>query len=51
MPVRVLDAPSRHDLVAYLQKTSEELNKRAGPNAPASGGEYQSGMPTGRNGS
>jgi cytochrome c2 len=52
MPVRVLDAPSRHDLVAYLQKTSEELNKRAGPNAPASSGrEYQSGMPAGRNGS
>src|SRR5665213_3172879 len=40
MPVRVLDAPSRRDLVAYLQKVSQQHNNRAGPNAPASGGEY-----------
>lgn len=28
MPVRVLDAPSRRDLVAYLQKESQERRDR-----------------------
>jgi cytochrome c oxidase assembly protein subunit 11 len=40
MPVRVLDAPSRRDIVAYLQKVGQERNDRTGSNAPASGGEY-----------
>jgi cytochrome c oxidase assembly protein subunit 11 len=40
MPVRVLDAPSRHDIVAYLQKASQERKYRTGPNADVSGGEY-----------
>jgi cytochrome c oxidase assembly protein subunit 11 len=40
MPVRVLDAPSRHDIVAYLQKAGRERNDRTGSNAPISGGEY-----------
>ena len=38
MPVRVLDAPSRHDIIAYLQKVGEEHEARA--NAHASGPEY-----------
>jgi cytochrome c oxidase assembly protein subunit 11 len=29
MPVRVLDAPSRHDLIAYLQSESEAHNSQA----------------------
>ena len=36
MPVRVLDAPSRRDIVAYLQKVSQERNNRT----PISSGEY-----------
>jgi cytochrome c2 len=40
MPVRVLDAPSRHDIVAYLQKVGQGRNDRTGSKAPASGGEY-----------
>ena len=40
MPVRVLDAPSRRDIVAYLQKVDQERNNRTGLNAPVSGGEY-----------
>jgi cytochrome c oxidase assembly protein subunit 11 len=40
MPVRVLDTPSRRDLVAYLQKVSEKRNARAGLKAAVSGGEY-----------
>ena len=40
MPVRVLDAPSRRDLVAYLQKESHERNHRTGSKAPGSNGEY-----------
>jgi cytochrome c2 len=40
MPVRVLDAPSRRDIVAYLQKVSEERKAQAGPNPPVPGGEY-----------
>jgi cytochrome c oxidase assembly protein subunit 11 len=40
MPVRVLDAPSRRDIVAYLQKVSRERNDRTGAIAHASGGEY-----------
>ena len=40
MPVRVLDAPSRRDIVAYLQKVSRERNDRTGASAHISGGEY-----------
>ncbi len=40
MPIRVLDAPSRRDIVAYLQKVGQERNNRTGLNAPVSGGEY-----------
>jgi cytochrome c oxidase assembly protein subunit 11 len=40
MPVRVLDAPSRRDIVAYLQKVGQERNDATGSNAPASGREY-----------
>jgi cytochrome c2 len=40
MPVRVLDAPSRRDIVAYLEKAGQESKDRTGSNAPASGGEY-----------
>jgi cytochrome c oxidase assembly protein subunit 11 len=40
MPVRVLDAPSRRDIVAYLQKADQERNDRTGSDAHASGGEY-----------
>jgi cytochrome c oxidase assembly protein subunit 11 len=40
MPVRVLDAPSRRDIVAYLQKVSQERSNLTGSKAPASGGEY-----------
>jgi cytochrome c oxidase assembly protein subunit 11 len=38
MPVRVLDAPSRHDIIAYLQKVGEKHGAPA--NAHASGPEY-----------
>src|ERR1700688_848744 len=40
MPVRVLDAPSRRDIVAYLQKARQEHNDRTDSNASVSGGEY-----------
>jgi cytochrome c2 len=40
MPVRVLDAPSRRDIVAYLQKAGRERNDRTGANAHVSSGEY-----------
>jgi cytochrome c oxidase assembly protein Cox11 len=40
MPVRVLDAPSRRDIVAYLQKADQERNDRTGSKAPVAGGEY-----------
>lgn len=40
MPVRVLDTPSRRDLVAYLRKESQERSDRTGSDAHASGGEY-----------
>jgi cytochrome c2 len=30
MPVRVLDVPSRHDLVAYLQSVGEERKTQLG---------------------
>ena len=36
MPVRVLDAPSRHDIIAYLQKVSQERDDQAHVNARAS---------------
>jgi cytochrome c oxidase assembly protein subunit 11 len=39
MPVRVLDAPSRRDIVAYLQKESAQRGDRPPPYpSPASGG-------------
>lgn len=40
MPVRVLDAPSRRDILAYLQKVSQQRSDRNGSDEPASGGEY-----------
>lgn len=41
MPVRVLDALSRRDIVAYLQKAGQEHdNHRTDSNAHAVGGEY-----------
>jgi cytochrome c oxidase assembly protein subunit 11 len=40
MPVRVLDAPSRHDIIAYLQKIGQEHDDLAHPQARASGPEY-----------
>lgn len=40
MPVRVLDAPSRRDLLAYLQKISQDHNARSGSKATVAGGEY-----------
>ncbi|MGN6411346.1 MAG: cytochrome c oxidase assembly protein [Nitrobacter sp.] len=40
MPVRVLDAPSRHDLVAYLQSVGRKSNDQAGSNKGAPGGEF-----------
>ena len=40
MPVRVLDAPSRRDIVAYLQKVSEELDGRANVNTRLPRPEY-----------
>jgi cytochrome c oxidase assembly protein subunit 11 len=38
MPVRVLDAPSRHDIIAYLEKVSQQYKSHA--NARASTPEY-----------
>jgi cytochrome c oxidase assembly protein subunit 11 len=40
MPVRVLDAPSRRDIVAYLQKVGGEHAPQANAGAHASGAEY-----------
>ena len=40
MPVRVLDAPSRHDIIAYLQKIGQAHDDPAHPQALASGPEY-----------
>ncbi|KWV48838.1 cytochrome C oxidase assembly protein [Bradyrhizobium macuxiense] len=40
MPVRVLDAPSRRDIIAYLQKVGQQRGNRTGSNAAASDGEY-----------
>lgn len=40
MPVRVLDAPSRHDIIAYLREVGEKRSDQAHPQAHASGPEY-----------
>lgn len=40
MPVRVLDAPSRHDIIAYLREVGERHGDQARPQARASGPEY-----------
>jgi cytochrome c oxidase assembly protein subunit 11 len=40
MPVRVLDAPSRRDLVAYLQQVSQPRKKQNGPKPAAASGEF-----------
>jgi cytochrome c oxidase assembly protein Cox11 len=40
MPVRVLDAPSRRDIIAFLQRESRGRGDRTGTNAPASNGEF-----------
>ncbi|MGE5159726.1 MAG: cytochrome c oxidase assembly protein [Gemmatimonas sp.] len=40
MPVRVLDAPSRHDIIAYLQKVGQTPGDKAQAHAPASRAEY-----------
>ena len=40
MPVRVLDAPSRHDIIAYLEEVGEKRGGNVGSNAHASGGEF-----------
>lgn len=40
MPVRVLDAPSRRDIIAYLQKVGGAHVPQANAGAHASGGEY-----------
>jgi cytochrome c oxidase assembly protein Cox11 len=40
MPVRVLDAPSRRDIIAYLQKVGEAHVPQANAGAHASGAEY-----------
>jgi cytochrome c oxidase assembly protein subunit 11 len=40
MPVRVLDAPSRHDIIAYLQKVGQEQAGQAHANAHGSRPEY-----------
>jgi cytochrome c oxidase assembly protein subunit 11 len=40
MPVRVLDAPSRHDIIAYLQKAGQEQGKQAHANARGSRAGY-----------
>jgi cytochrome c2 len=40
MPVRVLDAPSRHDIIAYLQKVGEKQGDQSHPQARGSGPEY-----------
>ncbi|WP_456759033.1 cytochrome c oxidase assembly protein [Bradyrhizobium sp. USDA 4011] len=40
MPVRVLDAPSRHDIIAYLLEVGKKHGDQAHPQARASGPEY-----------
>ena len=40
MPVRVLDAPSRHDIIAYLQKVGQKHDDRAQVSARKSRPEY-----------
>jgi cytochrome c oxidase assembly protein subunit 11 len=40
MPVRVLDAPSRRDIVAYLEKAGQQRTNRTGSNTAVPGGEY-----------
>jgi cytochrome c2 len=40
MPVRVLDAPSRRDIVAYLEKAAQESKDRAGAKPDVSRGEF-----------
>jgi cytochrome c2 len=40
MPVRVLDKPSRHDIIAYLDEVTAKRKNRAAPGAPASDGEF-----------
>lgn len=40
MPVRVLDAPSRHDIISYLQKVGQKQDDQSHPQARASGPEY-----------
>jgi cytochrome c oxidase assembly protein Cox11 len=40
MPIRVLDAPSRRDIVAYLKKESQERNARFNGKAPTQNSEY-----------
>ena len=40
MPIRVLDAPSRHDIIAYLQKVGKKQLDQSHPQARASEPEY-----------
>jgi hypothetical protein len=40
MPVRVLDTPSRRDLVAYLQKISQGAKHSGAEKVDAPSGEY-----------
>lgn len=40
MPVRVLDAPSRHDIIAFLQKVGQGQDDKTPLNAHASSPEY-----------
>jgi cytochrome c2 len=40
MPVRVLDTPSRRDLVAYLQQASQQHGSPIKAKAAAQNGEY-----------
>lgn len=40
MPVRVLDTPSRHDIIAYLEEAGEKRGSRVESNVHAPGGEF-----------
>jgi cytochrome c oxidase assembly protein Cox11 len=40
MPVRVLDAPSRHDIIAYLQKVGEQYGKHTSSKTSSPKPEY-----------
>src|SRR6202051_4277836 len=40
MPVRVLDAPSRRHIVAFLEKAGQESKDRTGSKPDVSSGEY-----------